>query len=353
MKKRTIAILFGGKSSEYSVSLESAYAVLSHIDKTRYDIYMVGITQKGEWFHFEGDIEKIKNDTWKDEFMNHVMICPEPQRQSFIELTKIGIFYKQIDAIMPIMHGKNGEDGTLQGIVTMANIPLIGCGVLSSSLCMDKYRAHEIVEKNGIQTPYAIVASTYNIQSQKEKIFNMNLPLYIKPVHAGSSYGMSRIDCFEKLDEALKEAFHYDDEVIIEEEVHGFEVGCAIMGIEELTVGRVDEIELTKGFFDFKEKYTLQTSSIHMPARIPQEIEMKVQETAKRIYRLLGCRVFARVDMFLTPSYDIVFNEVNTIPGFTSHSRYPHMMQGIGMDFQTLITQLIEMGLQNANNTNF
>jgi len=351
MNKKTIAVIFGGKSTEYSVSLESSYAVLSHMDTDQYDIYMIGINQKGEWFHFEGSIDMIQNDTWQQDANHHVMICPEPTKQSVIEMTQIGIFYKHIDAILPIMHGKNGEDGTLQGLIQMSGIPLIGCGVLSSALCMDKQRAHDLVAKEGILVPKSIhLSSQKKYHMKKSDILKLQLPLYIKPIRSGSSYGISRIESFENLDEAIMKAFEYDDEVIVEEEVNGFEVGCAVMGRDVLTVGRVDEIELSSGFFDFEEKYTLKTSKIHMPARISAELEMKIQETAQLIYQILGCQVFARVDMFLTDHHEIVFNEVNTIPGFTAHSRYPNMMKGQGIDFTSLITQIIEMGLYNENN---
>lgn len=350
MNKKTIAIIFGGKSSEYSVSLESVYSVLSNIDTTKYEVYMIGINQKGEWKHFEGDISRIQNDTWDSQTLHSVYICPDPTRHCLIEMIDEKICKVYIDAILPILHGKNGEDGTIQGIIQMAGVPLIGCDILSSALCMDKYRAHLLVERNGIQTPKAVfLENESSYIDKKENILNLQLPLYIKPLKSGSSLGISRIDSFDLLDEAVQYAFEYDNQVIIEEEIKGFEVGCAVMGIDDLTVGRVDEIELSSGFFDFKEKYTLQTSKIHMPARIDSNLEKKIQDTAKRIYKILGCRIFARVDMFLTLDHEIIFNEVNTIPGFTAHSRYPNMMKGIGIEFQELLTQLIEMGIEDAN----
>lgn len=350
MNRKTIAILFGGKSTEYGVSLESSYAVLSHIDEEKFDVYMIGINQQGEWKHFEGDISMIQNDTWEQQAHHHIIICPEPAKQSIIELTDNSIQYVHIDALFPIMHGKNGEDGTLQGIIQMSGIPLIGCDVLSSAICMDKHRAHELVKQGGIQVPQSVYLPTKKSYLQKKnRILNMKLPLFIKPIHSGSSYGISRIEDFSLLDQAIDEAFEFDNEVIVEEEIEGFEVGCAVMGNQELTIGRVDEIELSSGFFNFEEKYTLKTSNIHMPARIDPKMEKKIQETAKNIYQILGCRVFARVDMFLTPDHQIVFNEVNTIPGFTSHSRYPNMMKGIGIEFKELLTRLIEMGIEDED----
>lgn len=170
-------------------------------------------------------------------------------------------------------------------------------------------------------------------------------PVFVKPVRAGSSFGITKVSGPEELPAAMEEAFRHDSAVILEETIPGFEVGCAVMGNEELTVGLVDEIALSEGFFNYEEKYTLKTSAIHCPARIPPEKAAEIQAAAKTIYRALDCRVFARVDLFLTPDGEIVFNEVNTIPGFTAHSRYPSMMQGIGISFGELVTRLIELGV--------
>lgn len=348
--KKKIAIIFGGKSSEYSVSLESVCSVLSHIDRNEYDVYMIGIGQNGEWKHFEGSIQMIEKDEWYQEDLHDVMICPSPTKQCLLEVIEGHVYEVNVDAILPILHGKNGEDGTIQGMIQMSSIPLIGCDVLSSALCMDKHRAHELVKVNGIEVPCSLYLENQKAYDFKKKdILKLHLPLYIKPMKSGSSLGICRIESFDDLDDAIKQAFLHDDQVLVEEEVQGFEVGCAVKGIDELKVGRIDEIELSQGFFDFKEKYTLCSSKIHVPARISKDLEIQIQETAKRIYHILGCRIFARVDMFLTPDYRIVFNEVNTIPGFTAHSRYPSMMKEAGVSFQELLSELIEMGIKDAN----
>lgn len=348
--KKTIAIIFGGQSSEYSISLESTYSVLNHIDHERFDVYMIGISRNGEWKHFVGDINKIENDSWYHEKLNHVYICPDATKRCLIEIIDSQINEIKVDAILPILHGKNGEDGSIQGLIQLSSIPLIGCDVISSALCMDKYRAHQLVKMQGIEIPQSVyLENKESYFNKKEEILSLRLPLYIKPVQSGSSLGISRITSFDLLDQAVEHSFEYDHNVIIEEEVNGFEVGCAVMGVDELIVGEVDEIEISEGFFNFEEKYTLKTSKIHMPARIDDEMKSKIQATAKKIYKTLGCQVFARVDMFLTKDKEIIFNEVNTIPGFTAHSRYPNMMKGINIDFQHLLTKLIEMGIENAD----
>lgn len=337
--KKKIAVLFGGKSSEYEVSLQSVMSVLENINQTHYDVYPIGITKEGDWYYFDGDFSQIKADTWfLDDKHCHLVTLgvSASHRGLVIENTLV-----LIDLVFPVLHGKNGEDGTVQGMFELSGIPVVGCGTLASALCMDKNRAHQIVAKAGIRVPQAVTFFAYEKdKAQKEIAKTLAYPLYVKPVKAGSSFGITKVTKSEDLPAAIELAFDYDDEVIVEENIDGFEVGCAVMGIDQLTVGRVDEVE-TDGFFDYEEKYHPTHSKIYMPARIDAKLEAEIQDAAKRIYRALGCSGFARVDLFLTPTHDIVFNEVNTIPGFTSNSRFPNMMKGIGLSFAELLDQLI------------
>jgi len=349
MRKKKLAIIFGGCSSEYPVSLQSAYSIISNIDLNRYDLILIGISKEGSWFRYKGDLENIKNDSWlaDEKECIPVIISPDRKIHGLIELRPEGIHYTKVDAAFPILHGKNGEDGTVQGVIELAGIPIIGCGTLCSALCMDKDRAHKLVQTEGIDVPKAVVIpTTYHKAILIDKTKKLRYPLFVKPVKAGSSFGITKVYEEKDLFEAVKLAFSYDNEVIIEENIEGFEIGCAIMGNHELVIGAVDEIELTDGFFDYTEKYTLKSSQIYMPARIDTQTADRIKNTAELIYRTLGCKGFARVDMFLTPDNKIVFNEVNTIPGFTSHSRYPNMMKGIGVPFKELLTRLIELGMK-------
>ena len=246
-----------------------------------------------------------------------------------------------------MLHGKNGEDGTLQGLLELAGVPVIGCGTLSGALCMDKDRAHKLAALAGVKVPRGrVVDRRWREDDLQRAARDLGYPLFVKPVRAGSSFGITRVAGPEGLAEAVREALEHDREALLEEAVPGFEVGCAVLGNEELTVGLVDEIQLSRGFFDYEEKYTLKTSAIHCPARIPPEQAAAIQAAARTIYRALDCRVFARVDLFLTPEGEICFNEVNTIPGFTAHSRYPNMMKGIGLDYSALVSRLIALGLE-------
>lgn len=347
--KKTIAVLFGGNSSEYAVSLQSAHAVLTHLSPERYRVIPVGITREGQWLRYHGPYEKIPQDSWaQPESCTPAILSPDRRLKGLLQLKNDGASLLPLDAVFPVLHGKNGEDGTVQGVAEMAGIPVVGCGTLASALCMDKDRAHRLVQLAGIQVPASVVLRRQGeSQALQDETGNLRYPLFVKPVRAGSSFGVTKVSQPQQLSAAVALAFRHDDQVIVEEAVEGFEVGCAVLGKNggPLTVGRVDEIELSGGFFDYTEKYTLKTSKIHMPARISPETEARIQQTAKTIYNTLGCSGFARVDLFLTPNEEIVFNEVNTIPGFTAHSRYPNMMKGIGLSFEQILDRLISIAL--------
>lgn len=343
-----IAVIFGGCSSEYDVSLKSAHSVLEYIDRSKYEPVPIGITPDGEWFRFYGDIEKIANGTWCNPTdCVRAIISPDRAMHGLLEIGKDAVRGILLDAAMPVMHGKYGEDGTVQGLLALAGIPVVGCGVFGSALCMDKNRAHQLVHMTGIHVPRSFVLTEKtNLDNAVEYADILGYPVFIKPVKAGSSFGITRVADKKNLVEAIFRAFEYDNEVIMEENITGFEVGCAIMGNDELITGEIDEIELADGFFDFTEKYNLITSKIHVPARVSEYKTDEIKTTAKVIYKTLDCKGFARVDMFLTPSGEVVFNEVNTIPGFTAHSRYPNMMKAVGLNFTEVISSLIDLAVK-------
>ena len=349
MEKKKIAVIFGGCSPEHTVSLTSAAAVIRHIDIEKDEVVQLGITEGGEWFRFYGSPDDIEANTWRADRTKCIpaVISPDRDQHGILEFRMSGVRTTRLDAAFPVLHGRNGEDGTVQGLCELAGIPLIGCGTLSSALCMDKDRAHKLVMLAGIAVPRSVLLEKLPASPELATLAEgIGYPLFVKPVRAGSSFGVTRVESAAGLRAAVREAFRYDTSVLIEEAVPGFEVGCAVMGNGNLITGRADEIELSGGYFDFEEKYTLKTSKIHMPARVDEATERRLRDTACRIYRTLGCRGFARVDMFLTPGRRIVFNEVNTIPGFTSHSRFPKMMSGVGYDFAALVDALISLGLE-------
>lgn len=347
MDKRTVAVLFGGCSSEYSVSLASAQAVVQHMDRERYTPVLIGISRSGAWLHYTGPVERIAEDTWNDpRWCAPAVVSLDRGDQTLLVRRGKQVERVHLDAAFPVLHGKNGEDGTVQGVFELAGIPLVGCGVLASALCMDKDRAHKLAAVAGVSVPNSYVLGRGEAGEAASRAERLGYPIFVKPVKAGSSYGVTKVTERGQLTAAVELAFSHDDAVLLEECISGFEVGCAVLGNDVLTVGAVDEIELQSGFFDYTEKYTLKTAQIHVPARIRPEQSAQIQETARTVYRALGCRGFARVDLFLDAQGRIVFNEVNTIPGFTAHSRYPSMMKVAGLSLQEILTAVIELAVE-------
>lgn len=346
--KKKIGVIFGGLSSEHGISLQSAYGVISNLDREKYDVISLGITREGQWFSYHGNVENIGNDTWYRDEENLVpaIISPDRRLKGIIEFHQEGNKYISLDAVFPVLHGRYGEDGTVQGLVELAGIPLVGCEALSSALAMDKYRAHKVVGAAGISIPknFVIDRETKEVEIL-QLVEELTYPIFVKPVKEGSSYGITKLHDKKDLMKAVKFAFQFDNEVIIEENIEGIEVGCAILGNRDLIMGSVDEIELLSDFLDYEDKYSNRKSIVHIPGRIDKNTEGRIKEAGEIIYRALGCQGFARIDMFLTPKKEIIFNEVNTIPGFTPISRYPRMMQGINLSFKELLDKLIDLGV--------
>lgn len=340
-------IIFGGCSGEYRVSLESARCVLESLDRGKYNPVAVGITRFGDWYYYFGCSDRITADSWcRHEYALPALLSPNKSKKELVIFRDGKTESIKIDAVFPVLHGKNGEDGTVQGLTELSGIPLIGCNTLSSALCMDKDRAHRLVSAHGIPVPKSAVISEQAGEGELTALAdNIGYPLYVKPVRAGSSLGVSRVSGREQLYEAAKTALLYDSEIILEESIEGVETGCAIIGKgDSLTIGEPDEIILENGFFDYLEKYTPKTSRVICPAGFSAKLKEKIKNTARAVYSILGCDSFARVDMFVTKEGRIYFNEVNTIPGFTAHSRFPVMMKEAGAG----ITQVLDMIIENS-----
>ena len=346
MNKKNIAVLFGGASPEYKVSLCSAASVLSHIDQTRFNPICIGITRQGEWLLYTGPIEEISKDHWHQlKFCQPILIAPGVNQKQIMFQDNDQTKCIAIDAALPLLHGQNGEDGTVQGLFTLTSIPLIGCGPLSSALCMDKYRAHKLALSQGINVPKNCLIHQNIEESELFKTGEeIGYPLMVKPLRAGSSFGITKVEYRRDLPRAAKFAFSYDHEAVLESYVEGVELGCAIMGNPEhdLTIGEIDEIEIQATFFDYEAKYSLKNAQIHVPARLTKMQVEQVRQIATVLYRLFDCRGFARIDLFLTKDGDILFNEINTIPGFTNKSRFPNMMMAAGLSYTDIITKVIE-----------
>jgi len=348
MTKKTVAVVFGGYSPEYEVSLSSAHSIINAINREKYEVLQIGITRQGKWLRYTGPVDSIPVDEWQtdEELLTTAFLSPE-RGSGFVVIDKCGgAVTVSVDIVFPVMHGRYGEDGTIQGLCELAGIPVVGAGAASSALCMDKDRAHKLVSLAGIKTTNTVCFEYPPTDEELlSKAQSLRFPLFVKPVKAGSSIGISKVRDYSELPGAVREAFRYDDAVLIEEGVDGFETGCAVVGNHELRTGRVDEVELAGEFYDYKEKYTPSTAKVYAPARIDADTEHRLQETAKQVFRTLGCRGYARIDIFLSGKGEIIFNEANTIPGFTTNSRFPRMMKCVGVDFPELVDMLIDLGL--------
>jgi len=344
LNKKNIAVLFGGCSSEYSVSLLSVYSVLKNLDDEKYNKILIGITKEGDWFRYYGSIDKIPDDKWLSDSdkLASVTVSLDRSVHGIIEYGKDGVSVTRIHCALPILHGKNGEDGTVQGVFELAGIPVAGCGSLGSSVCMNKHLAQRLAETVDVPVPKAcLVYEGDGYENAHDFAKSIGYPIFVKPVKAGSSYGVTKILSDEELDGAIDFAFKYDNVVMVEEAIEGIEVACAIMGNKELIVGEIDEVELTDGFYDFEAKYFPKSTHIHVPARLDKAVREEIKECAARLYKALGCNGYARVDLFYTAK-GVVFGEINTIPGFTEHSRFPAMMKAAGYSFSQVLDYFIE-----------
>ena len=347
-QKKTVALLFGGCSPEYEVSLCSAAAVLRGLDPARYDVIPVGITRRGEWFRCACSADDIEAGHWTERPLIRASLSPDRSVHGLLEWDGDGVRPVRVDVVFPMLHGANGEDGTVQGLCELAGIPYVGCGVLGSAACMDKEVAHTLAAAAGVRVPRSVTLYKGEEGSPLERAAGLLYPLFVKPANAGSSYGITRVERADELTAAVELAFAFDSKAVVEEEIPGFEVGCAVIGNRELFIGEVDEVALGERWLDYEEKYGNRTAEIRLPARISPESRGKIRDTAAVLYQALGCRGFARVDMFLTPAGDVVFNEINTIPGFTAHSRYPKMLEAAGMPFSAIAERLITLAEEPA-----
>lgn len=350
-KKLRAALLFGGCSDEYAVSLKSASAMLAGMDREKYEIITVGITKDGTWLRYEGEPERIKEDTWAESGLCvPAFFSPSREFKGLTELREGRLELTPVDVVLPALHGKNGEDGTVQGLLDMAGIPYAGCGILASAAGMDKDAARRLAESAGVSVARAEVFHRWDdVTDIARRVWKFQYPLYVKPACGGSSIGISKVDDPSQLLGAVKKAFEHDGKILIEENVPGFEVGCAVIGTRKPFAGAVDELQLHGGVFDYTEKYNMTKTVHHVPARIPEETAERIREAAVKVYRAMECGGIARVDFFLTPDGTVVFNEINTMPGFTAGSRCPKMLMAAGLSFSQIIDRLIDDALERAD----
>ena len=352
-EKIKLCILFGGKSSEHEVSLSSSYGVLSNVDRDVFDVVSIGITKEGKWYLFEGDTEEIKNGTWckNTEELKSVLIDPAPGEDNFIAVSPDGTMTKfGVDVVFPVLHGAYGEDGTLQGLLSLAGIPYVGPDHTSSGVCMDKAFAKQIINEAGIRQAKTVIAVKHSYEKDperlKEQIRELGYPVFVKPSRAGSSVGVSKVKSEDGLEKALERAFREDSKVLVEEYIKGRECEVAVMEAGgEIIASVPGEIDPGCEFYDYETKYENDTASYYIPARLDEAQVKKIRDEAVAIFEALDCRTLSRVDFFVCDDGEIVFNEINTIPGFTPISMYPKLFIHSGMTYGEVITKLVKSAL--------
>ena len=355
MAKLKIAVIFGGRSNEHDISLISAAHVIKSIPKDKYDVVMVGITKKGHWLKYIGDAELIPTGKWEKHPDNVPCIfSPDPIHKGFIALESNGEAVNlKVDCVFPVLHGRNGEDGTIQGLFELAQIPFVGCDLISSAMCMDKDITHTILEANGIKTAKWVRILVSELDEKlSEKCDKMEAelkyPMFVKPCNCGSSVGISKAKNRAELEAGIKMAFVHDKKVIVEEGIVGREIECAVMGNEKPFASDVGEIMSACEFYDYEAKYENAESKTVIPADIPEEAREAVRETAVKAYKALGCEGLARVDFFLSDKGEVILNEINTLPGHTSISMYPKLMEHAGLSPAEQEDRLIRLAFERA-----
>jgi D-alanine--(R)-lactate ligase len=336
-----LGILFGGSSEEHPVSVKSAQEVAKSLDAAKYEPFWIGITTDGAWRLCDGPVAG-----WEDRDSRPAVLSPD--RSTAGLLVQDGARHETVplDVVFPVLHGRLGEDGAVQGLLELAGLPYVGCDVQSSAVCMDKSLAYVVARSVGVATPrFWTLTANETVTPDR-----FTYPVFVKPARSGSSFGVSKVSRGEELHPAVEAARKYDSKVLVEEAVVGSEIGCAVLSERfGLVTGEVDRVALTHGFFKIHQEKEpekgSENSSFIVPADISAESRQLVQETAKTLYRALGCSGLARVDLFLLEDGTVVLNEVNTLPGLTSYSRYPRMMAAAGLPLGEVIDRLVTLTL--------
>lgn len=351
MNKKNVAVLFGGASTEHEVSRRSAVSVMKNLDETKYNILPIGITKQGEWYIYLGDINKIFTGEWEKDIQNKKSAVVSPDAKTKGLLVFDGDKFEKIalDVIVPVLHGRNGEDGTVQGLFELAGIPYVGCGVLASAACMDKIFTNIVLTSAGIEKAKFAFIYRHDFENRRDEALSYieqtigSYPMFVKPSNAGSSVGISKAKTRSELVDAINLALEHDHRILIEESIVGQEVECAVLGNNEPIASTIGEIEAANEFYDYEAKY-VSDSGLFIPAHIDESLFEKIKNIAKKAYLAMGCRGLSRVDFFVEKGTGrILLNEINTLPGFTSISMYPKLMADIGIETPNLLDKLIAL----------
>lgn len=353
MSKLNVCVLFGGISPEHDVSLRSAESVLKNMDPEKYNIIPVGITKEGDWYLFGStDYSMLPDGKW--------LQCPENKKAAISPIRGQGLLIfegdcvvrEMIHVVFPVLHGENGEDGAMQGLLQMAGIPYVGPHVSASAVAMDKALTKLVADNAGVkQAAWQLVRSSELFAHMEHVVERLegkfSYPMFVKPAGTGSSVGVSKAADRDALCAALTHAGMFDSKILVEEFIHGREIEVAVMGNDSPVASVCGEIDSGAEFYDYDAKYVTDTSVAYIPARISEEVEELVREEAVKIYQAIGCRGLSRVDFFVTYEDErVVFNEINTMPGFTSISMYPKLFGASGIAYGELIDNLLKLALE-------
>ncbi|MBQ3491908.1 MAG: D-alanine--D-alanine ligase [Oscillospiraceae bacterium] len=353
MRKLNVCVLFGGISPEHEVSLRSAESVLNNMNPEKYNIFPVGITKEGNWILYGGtDYSALPSGQWLDCPDNRQAMISPVRGQGLVVFEEDGLCREKIDVVFPVLHGENGEDGAMQGLMQMAGIPCVGPRVSASAVAMDKTLTKLVADNAGIPQAAWLLVRNSNLQNRIDEVIRsveekFTYPVFVKPAGTGSSVGVSKAATREQLHDALLRAGIYDEKILVEEFIDGCEVEVAVLGNGSPVASVVGEIDSGADFYDYDAKYVSDTSVAYIPARIPEDVAEILREKAIQVYNAIGCRGLSRVDFFVTRDDNrVVFNEINTIPGFTSISMYPKLFAASGIPYGELIDQLLHLAME-------
>lgn len=355
MKKLSVCVLFGGMSPEHEVSLRSAESVLNNMDQMKYNVFPVGITREGDWILYAGkDYSLLPSGEWKNYPGNRRAAISPVRGQGLLSFEGDCVVRERIDVVFPVLHGENGEDGAMQGLLQMAGIPYVGPHVAASAVAMDKTLTKLVADQAGIPQAAWHMVHRMDLQSHMDSTLDhleekFQYPMFVKPAGTGSSVGVSKAADRDALRYALEFASGYDSKILVEEFISGREVEVAVLGNESPAASVCGEIDSGAEFYDYDAKYVTDTSVAYIPARIDDDTSERVREMAVRVYRAIGCRGMSRVDFFVTHKDNcVILNEINTLPGFTSISMYPKLFAASGIPYERLIDELISLAMEET-----
>lgn len=351
-----IAVIFGGKSSEHEVACKSAVTILGWLDEKKYRVIKIGITKSGKWLKTDATIEEIKDMTWSNLRGNReVLISPDPQKKEIIFFQNNELIKEKMDCVFPVLHGEHGEDGDIQGLLELMEIPYVGPGVLSSACCMDKSFTKQMASQTGIKMAKHVLVNKHDFEDDKEKTaqkilekHNCKFPLFVKACSSGSSVGTSKATDLKELIISLETSFNYDRKVLVEEMIDGREIEVAVLGNLNPVATMPGEIITAGEFYDYDSKYNNPNSKTLLAIGLTKEKIRDFKDAAIKLYKALDCQGMSRVDFFLNEDDEIIFNEINTIPGFTDISMYPKLWEIEGLEGPVLVDRLIELAMENG-----